>query len=169
MAEAAVQELPLRQYEVIYILRADVSKETAERVAGRVEDVVAREGGKLTRVENWGRRPLAYEIGSNKRGVYVYVSYLGNGALVAELERNFRMLDEVIRFQTVKIADEPGEVEIDAEAIKFEAVEPPAEGEEEDLTIEQELGLVDSPRRFRSRDDRSDDDFDLGDDEEDDE
>ncbi len=154
MAETAKKELPLREYEVVYILRPDVSKETAERVAGRVEDVVAREGGKLTRVENWGRRALAYEINSHKRGVYVYVSYLGQGALVAELERNFRLLDEVIRFQTVKIADEPGDVEIDAEAIKFEAVEPPAEGEEVDLTIEQELGLVDGPRRFRQREER---------------
>ena len=169
MAEAAKKELPLREYEVIYILRADVSKDTSEKVATRVEDVVTREGGKLTRVENWGRRLLAYEIGSNKRGVYVYVSYLGNGALVAELERNFRLIDEVIRFQTVKVSDEPGDVEIDAEAIKFQAVEPPAEGEEEDLTIEQELGLVDSPRRFRQHDRNDDlDDF-MGDDMEDDE
>lgn len=169
MAEAAKKELPLREYEVIYILRADVSKDTSEKVATRVEDVVTREGGKLTRVENWGRRLLAYEIGSNKRGVYVYVSYLGDGALVAELERNFRLIDEVIRFQTVKVSDEPGDVEVDAEAIKFQAVEPPAEGEEEDLTIEQELGLVDSPRRFRQNDRNDDlDDF-MGDDMEDDE
>lgn len=167
MAEPAKQELPLREYEVIYILRADVSKETAERVATRVEDVIAREGGKLTRVENWGRRPLAYEINSSKRGVYVYVSYLGQGAVVAELERNFRLLDEVIRFQTVKVSDNPGDVEIDAEAIKFEAVEPPAEGEEEELTIEQELGLVDGPRRFRQREERHEFD-DLGDDDDED-
>lgn len=168
MAEAAKKELPLREYEVIYILRPDVSKETAERVAGRVEDVVARLGGQLTRVENWGRRALAYEIRSHKRGVYVYVSYLGDGALVAEIERNLRLLDEVIRFQTVKISDSPAQKEIDPEAIKFEAVEPPAEGEEEELTFEQELGLVDSPRRFRQREEREFDD-DLGGDEEDDE
>jgi len=167
MAEAAaIKGLPLREYEVIYILRADVSKETAERIATRVEDVVAREGGKLTRVENWGRRPLAYEINASRRGVYVYVSYLGQGNVVAELERNFRLLDEVIRFQTVKVNDEPGDVVVDAESIKFEAVEPPAEGEEEELTIEQELGLVDSPRRFRQREERHDFD-DMGDDDDD--
>lgn len=156
MAEAAKSELPLREYEVIYILRSDVTKETAERVATRVEDVVAREGGKLTRVENWGRRQLAYEIRGNKRGVYVYVRYLGDGALVAELERNFRMLDEVIRFQTVKISDDPGEIQIDDEAIKFQAVEAVAEGEEEDLTLEQRLGLVEAPKRLRPVEDLED-------------
>lgn len=166
MAESAKKELPLREYEAIYILRADVSKEAAERIALRVQEVVTREGGKLTSVENWGRRALAYEIGAHKRGVYVYVSYLGNGALVAELERNFRMLDEVVRFQTVKLTDEPEHKEIDAEAVKFHAVEAPAE-EEEELTIEQQLGLVDGPRRFRqeSPDYDMDMDMDMEDDE----
>lgn len=166
MAETAVKELPLREYEAIYILRSDVAKETAERVATRIEDVVAREGGKLTKVENWGRRLLAYPINQQKRGIYIYVTYLGNGALVAELERNFRLIDEIVRFQTVKISDDPGDVQIDAEAIKFQPIEPPVEGEEEELTIEQQLGLVDGPRRFRqeSHDDMDDD---MDDDEDD--
>lgn len=151
MSEAAVEaKLPPRQYEVIYILRPDVSKETAERVAARVSDVIAREGGTLTLVENWGRRPMAYEIQHNKRGNYVYINFLGDGALVTELERNFRLLDEVMRFQTVKLSDSPEGVEVDAERTKFEAIEPAADGEEEDLTLEQELGLVQAPRAPRN-------------------
>ena len=51
-----------------------------------------------------------------------------------------------MRFQTVKLADEPESTEVDAERVKFEAVEPAAEGEEEDLTLEQELGLIQAPR-----------------------
>jgi small subunit ribosomal protein S6 len=166
VAEAVKAESPLRQYEVIYILRPDVTKETAEKVASRVTDVVARDGGQLTLVENWGRRLLAYEIQGHKRGVYVYMTYLGHGALVAELERNFRMLDEVIRFQTVKIADEVGDVQVDAVAIKFVALDPNAVEEEEDLTLEQQLGLVDAPRALRPRDDL-DDVYDADDDGED--
>jgi small subunit ribosomal protein S6 len=139
---AAIQaELPPRLYEVIYILRPDADKEASERVAQRVADVVAREGGKLTLVENWGRRRLSYDIQHYKRGVYVYNTFLGDGVLVAELERNFRLLDEVMRFQTVKVSDDPGEIEVDAELIKFEALEPSLD-EEEDQTLEQELGLI---------------------------
>ena len=153
MAEAVKKELPLREYEVIYILRSDVAKEVAEKVATRVTDVVARMGGKLTRIENWGRRLLAYEIGHQKRGLYVYVTYQGDGALVAELERNFRMLDEVIRFQTVKLADECETGDVNPENLQFQAEDAPAE-EEEELTLEQRLGLVASPRgEFTAPDD----------------
>jgi small subunit ribosomal protein S6 len=158
MSEAAVAELPPRLYEAIYILRPDVSKEAAEKVAARVQEVVDRGKGSLTLVESWGRRPLAYSINHKKRGVYVYVNYLGDGALVAELERNFRMLDEVIRFQTVKLADD-AEVPT-AEDVRIEAYEPPPEGEEDELSIEQELGLVVAPRHSEShsRDDEYDND-----------
>ncbi len=148
MSEAAVAELPPRLYEAIYILRPDVSRDAAERVASRVQEVIARGNGQLTLVENWGRRPLAYEIQHSKRGVYVYINYQGDGALVAELERNFRMLDEVIRFQTVKLAEEAALSE--PASVTFEAYDPPAEGEDEELTIEQELGLVQPPSRSAS-------------------
>jgi small subunit ribosomal protein S6 len=148
MAEAAKVELPPRQYEVIYILRPDIDKETSERVAERVAEVIARENGTLTLVENWGRRRLSYEIQHYKRGVYVYNTFLGDGALVAELERNFRLLDEVMRFQTVKISDDPGQVEVDAELIKFEALEA-SHDDEEDQSLEQELGLIQPPRAPR--------------------
>lgn len=166
MSEAAKAELPPREYEVIYVLRPDISKEASERLATRVHEIVKREGGTLTLVENWGRRPLAYEIDHHKRGAYVYLNFLGDGALVAELERNFRLIDEVMRFQTVKISDSPEVVEVDAERVKFEADEPPMEGEEEDLTLEQELGLVQAPRAPRVEESSSDEDLDDGDDEE---
>lgn len=167
MAEAQAAALPLQEYETVYILRPDLAKATAEKVAARVEDVVSRERGKLTLVENWGRRALAYPIHHQRRGVYVYVKYLGDGATVAELERNFRMLDEVMRFQTVRLTDgiDPTTVTVDAEALKFEAEEPPAE-EEEELTYEQQLGLVEGPRAVeRDRDDRDADEEDYEDEE----
>ena len=77
-----------REYETIYVLRPDVAREGQERIAARVTEVVARENGKLTTLENWGRRQLAYTVSKFRRGVYVYVRYLGGGALVNEVERN---------------------------------------------------------------------------------
>jgi|SRR6188768_4160738 len=162
MAEAAKAKLPPREYEVIYIVRPDVAKETSERIAQRVAEVVSKNDGTLTLVENWGRRPLAYPIQHQKRGNYIYLTFLGDGALVAELERNLRLIDEVMRFQTVKLSDEPGEVTVDESRIKFEAVEP-VEGEEnDDLTLEQELGLVANPhaRARVEMDDDLDDGYD---------
>ena len=99
--------------------------------------------------------------------MYVYVKYVGGGKTVSELERNFRLLDEVLKFQTVKVGDgiDASDVQVDAEAVKFEAVEPPGE-EEQELTLEQQLGLVEGAK-FPMRD--RDDDMDDMDDQEDDE
>lgn len=143
MSEAQAVKLG-REYETIYVLKPDVSKENAERIANRVVEVVGREGGKLTQVENWGRRQLAYPIAKQRRGYYVCLKYVGGGGLVSELERNFRLLDDVIRYQTVKTQDEIdlGGVEVKAEDVEFEAVEPLAEAEPEE-SLARRLGLED--------------------------
>ncbi|MEB2312125.1 MAG: 30S ribosomal protein S6 [Sorangiineae bacterium] len=149
-----------REYETIYVMRPDLAKEATAKVARRVEEVVGREGGRLTLVETWGRRQLAYPVAKFKRGVYVYVRYIAGGALVTELERNLRMLDEVMKFQTVLVRKdvELESVTVDPETVVFEEVEPPAEGEEEDESLERELGLVDGPERTRSFDGGGDSD-----------
>jgi len=140
----AKTEVPkVREYESIYVLSPTTSKEASDKVAARVTEVLGREGSTLTLVENWGRRQLAYPVSKHRRGVYVYLKYTGGGAAVAELERNFRMLDEVLKFQTVKVRDDvdPGSLKVDEAAIKFESLEPPAEEELEE-TLEQQLGLA---------------------------
>lgn len=162
MAEAqAVASLhKAREYETIYVLKPDVTRETQERIATRLEEVVGREGGKLTQVDNWGRRQLAYPVAKHRRGVYVYVKYVGGGVLVSELERNLKLLDDVLKYQTVLVRKDVNltALEVNAENVKFEAVEPPTEDEPEE-SIERQLGLVDSPDRDRHRDSRDADDY----------
>lgn len=147
---AKVAQPRYREYETIYVMRSNVAGDGAAKVAKRVEDVVAREGGKLTVVENWGRRLLAYAVKGNARGVYVYVRYVGQGALVTELERNLRMLDEVIKFQTVLVADEVdmSSLAVDPEGVQFDEVQPP-DPDDVEPTLAQTLGLeiVEKPRR----------------------
>jgi small subunit ribosomal protein S6 len=148
MAQIQVAGLHAREYETIYVLRPDVAKENQEKINQRVGEAVVREGGKLTSVENWGRRQLAYAVKKAKRGVYVYVKYVGGGAAVAEVERNLRMLDDVLKYQTVQVRDDvdASTVTVDAEALKFEAVELPGEDEVEE-TIERKLGFEGGPER----------------------
>ena len=106
MATAAEAQKRAREYETIYVLRQDVDPDTADKVASRVAEVVARENGTLVKVETWGRRKLAYVVAKQRRGVYYYLKYLGGGAVVTELERNLRMLDNVLKFQTVLLRDD---------------------------------------------------------------
>ncbi len=141
-----------REYETIYVLRQDVDPDSADKVANRVADVVGRENGKLVKVETWGRRKLAYTVAKQKRGIYYYLKYLGGGAVVAELERNLRMLDNVLKFQTVLLREDVQveSVTVDPEEVKFARIEPAPEDEKEE-SREKALGLVDAPEAERPR------------------
>jgi small subunit ribosomal protein S6 len=166
MAVAAVA-VPkrVREYETIYVLRPDVTRESQERIAARVGEAVGRESGKLTSLENWGRRQLAYTVKKFRRGVYVYVRYLGGGALVSEIERNLRMLDDVLKYQTVQVAAEVDfdTIEVKPENVVFEAVEPATEAELEE-PIERLLGLEQPVERERPpRSEDGDEDYEAGD------
>ncbi len=142
---AQTQILKSKEYETIYILRPDVDADTADKVQGRVSEVIGRDNGKLVKVESWGRRKLAYPVAKQKKGVYVYVKYVGRGGLVAELERNLKLQDSVLKFQTVQTHHDVNveAVTVDPEEIKFQRLELPAEEEKEE-SRERALGLVDS-------------------------
>ena len=170
MAEAQI--LKSREYETIYILRSDVDADTAEKVQARVAEVVGRDNGKLVKVESWGRRKLAYPVAKQRKGVYVFVKYVGRGGLVQELERNLKLSDSVLKFQTIQTNEEV-DVEaltVDPAEVKFERLELPVEAEEAE-SREKQLGLIDlgpdAPRSMRG--DRGDDEYgdmdaaDLGD------
>jgi small subunit ribosomal protein S6 len=153
MAQTQAQTLKSREYETIYILRSDVDADTADKVQGRVAEVVQRDDGKLVKVEAWGRRRLAYPVAKQKKGVYVYVKYIGRGGLVQEVERNLKLQDAVLKFQTVQTAEEVDmqAVTVDPEEIKFQRLELPPEDEERE-SREKALGLLDlGPEQPRGR------------------
>ena len=141
----------LREYETIYILRPDVDADGADKVAQRVSEVVEREKGQVVKFEAWGRRKLAYEVNKQRKGVYVYVKYLGKGGLVQELERNLRLADNVLKHLTVQLRDDvdAAGVTIDPEEVKFRRLELPPE-EEEKISREKQLGLVEGEKRERA-------------------
>lgn len=157
-----------RLYETVYVLRPSAETSEGDQVAERVREVVSRFDGKLVQVDTWGLRRLAYPIRKQTRGVYVYLKYASTGAIVAELERNLRLLDPVIRYQTVKLdeAVDLGTLEADPEQIKFESVKVEDDGDE--LSLEERLGMVTRARSTVSDDeaeDGSEDGSEDGDDE----
>ncbi len=96
----------MRDYESIFILNPNIDEAESEKVNLRMQEVVAGNGGEVTKVEKWGKRKLAYTIGKHKKGEYVLMQFKGEAATVAELERNYKMTDSVIKFMTVRLEKE---------------------------------------------------------------
>ena len=93
----------MREYETIYILRPDSTNDVIAQVNQKVRGVIEAGGGILLKIDNWGKRKLAYEVKKQLKGIYLYWRYLATSGVVEELERNLRMLDSVIRYYTVKV------------------------------------------------------------------
>ena len=94
-----------REYETIYILRPDSTSDVIALVNQKVRGVIEAGGGTLLKIDNWGKRKLAYEVKKQLKGIYLFFSYLGTAGLVEEIERNLRLTDSVIRYYSVKIAE----------------------------------------------------------------
>jgi len=92
-----------REYETIYILRPNTPNEGVAEVNTRIRGVIEGMGGKIIKVDNWGKRRLAYEVAKERKGIYLYWQYLAQPGVVEETERNLRMLDNVIRYLTTKV------------------------------------------------------------------
>ena len=143
-----------REYETIYILRPNTDREMADVVAGKLHDSIKTTGALLTGVELWGQRRLAYPIAKHHRGIYVYVKYLGKGATVTEIERQLRLSDSVIRFQTVQTRDNVPVEGAEATEMSSVAFEVPFEPDEPEQTVERELGLAATSLERRRREER---------------
>src|SRR3954470_12666352 len=125
-----------REYETIYILRPNTPNEGVAEVNSRIKGVIEGMGGKVIKVDNWGKRRLAYEVAKERKGIYLYWQYLAQPGVVEETERNLRMLDSVIRYLTVKV-DEDVDVSARPSEIDDTSFEKAAQtaADEEDLFL----------------------------------
>lgn len=119
-----------REYETIFVIHPDTPTEVVDQIANRLTDVISRLEGKLLKAENWGKRRLAYPVGKQMKGTYIYLKYLGYSDMVYEVERNIRMLEPVIKHLTVKLEEDvdPASRTVREEEISFV---PQFEGEPE--------------------------------------
>jgi small subunit ribosomal protein S6 len=93
----------LRRYETIYITHPELSEEGLSALQEKLNSIMASLKGEMVKLEDWGLKKLGYELGKNTRGHYFLMEYLGAADLVRELERNLRLNDRVLKFQTVRI------------------------------------------------------------------
>lgn len=95
----------MRKYETFFITDPDLPDETNSAVDNKVQSIVTSNGGEVLTFTPWGKRKLAYPIRKRTRGLYVLMEYSGGPELVAELERNLRIDERILKFITVKLED----------------------------------------------------------------
>lgn len=86
-----------RDYELAFILNPEVNEEQTQTILGRVSQVVANHGGQIVKVNQWGRRRLAYPIERHRDGLYVFIDMILTPETVIELERTLKVSEEVLR------------------------------------------------------------------------
>ena len=91
----------MNKYESIIIIDQNVDEEGMKALISRFTDLINTEG-KVSNVKELGKRKLAYEIKKNKEAFYVIFEFEAKPELIAELERNYRITDEVIKFIVVR-------------------------------------------------------------------
>ena len=101
----------MREYELNFIIQPEISEEGSQAILDRLDAIV--DGSQAVRLlcDDLGKRKLAYEVRKFQKGHYYILSFLDPGAVVPDLERTLRLEESVLRFLTVKVADNITDVE----------------------------------------------------------
>ena len=92
-------------YEHVFIARQDAAQATVDQLTTQVKDIIEQGGGKVTKTEAWGLRSMTYKIKKNRKGHYVHMNFDSPWAPVAEVERQLRLNEDVIRYLTVRVEE----------------------------------------------------------------
>ena len=94
------------KYESMYILKPDMEEEKKDALVKRISDIVEKSGGKMEKIDEWGKKRLAYPIQYLNDGYYVLMTFEADPTLPAELERNYKISDDVLRYMVVNLEDQ---------------------------------------------------------------
>ena len=91
----------MNKYESVVIINPNVDEQAMKALVEKFSTLINSDG-KVEKVNELGKKKLAYEIAKNKEGFYVVYEFEANPGFITELERNYRITDEVIKFIVVK-------------------------------------------------------------------
>ena len=100
----------MNKYEVVYIIDPAVEEEARKALIAKYNELITGNGGTVDKVEEWGKRRLAYAIDYKTEGYYVLVNFQAESELPKELERNLQISESVIRYQVIRIEERKSSV-----------------------------------------------------------
>jgi small subunit ribosomal protein S6 len=88
----------MRKYETLYILDARLDADATKEMVEKFKELIESQGGVIESIDEWGKRRLAYAINHQREGYYVLMNYEATPEIVADLERNFKITDGLVRY-----------------------------------------------------------------------
>ena len=92
-------------YELVCIARQEISPVRAKELSKKINDFIKAKGGKIRKEEYWGFKNLAYEINKNKKGHYLFFTLSTTPSVVAELNNQIKLTEDVLRHLFIKIKE----------------------------------------------------------------
>ena len=102
----------MKRYETIYIANPNLEDDALKEVVAKFSDVVEKKKGSIVKIDDWGKRKLAYEVKRFDKGHYVLLDFCGFPDAVTELERTLKLDDRILKYLTVKIEDDIEQTDI---------------------------------------------------------
>ena len=100
-------------YESVSILRQDISSSEVDKITDELANFITDNKGEIVKTEYWGLRNLAYKIGNNKKGHYVFLGLSANSTVINEMKRKMKLNENIIRFINIRvdsISSEPSHI-----------------------------------------------------------
>jgi small subunit ribosomal protein S6 len=93
----------MKVYETLYILKPEASDDEVKSTRDKFEKTIKSFNGRMIAWDDWGKRRLAYPIQKHSHGKYVYLVYTAEGQVIAELERQMKIMENIIRYMSVRM------------------------------------------------------------------
>ncbi len=128
----------MRKYELLYIHPGNLDDEGVKKVEDRLAEIAERYGARIFYRDDWGVKTLAYRVKKHLEGRYILLRFAATNEFLRECERHLKIMDEVIKFITVRLPDDYDEAKDQPAAADDEAVEEPAVAGEAAAAVEEE-------------------------------
>lgn len=131
-------------YETLFVVKATLTEQEIVAQITKIKDVIAKEGGELVATNDMGIKKLAYPVEKQLRGYYTVLYYKANGASIAEIERNLKINEDIIKFLTIKYGTKKELVQFDKQIANIGkgTKKAPAEAVASDANVAEEVAVV---------------------------
>lgn len=95
----------MMQYELAIVINGKLPEIIKEETMNKVLELIERYGGKILKVDDWGKRRLAYEIQKVREGFYLFITFQSDAEVPSQIEKSIRIMEMVLRFLIVKVEE----------------------------------------------------------------